>query len=250
MPFEDTTDFREPESDKGFQTTHWSVVLAATQSETSHAEEALAKLCGAYWRPLYAYIRRRGYNTEDAQDLTQEFFARLLGRGFLRLADRSRGRFRSFLLKSLQHFLVNDWVRRQAQKRGGGTRVLSLDEQEAERCYLNHPADQLTPDSLYDRSWAMTLLERAMAQLGENYAAAGKRDLFEHLKSLLLVEGTEASYRCLAGRLGLSEGAAKVAVHRLRRRFRDTLRAEIAQTVDSPEAVDEELRCLMAAMSG
>lgn len=233
-----------------FNTTHWSLVLLAGETQAPHADAALDKLCRTYWYPLYAYVRRAGHEAQDAQDLTQEFFARLLEKKYLRLADRERGRFRSFLLKSLQHFLVNDWVRGQAQKRGGGQKVFSLDEEAAERAYLQQPADQLAPESLYDKRWAVTLLERAMERLGADYAAAGKRELFDRLKPLLLTEGSGDSYRQLAGPLGLSEGAVKVAVHRLRQRFRDAVRAEIAQTVATPEEVDEELRCLMAALSG
>lgn len=233
-----------------FNTTHWSLVLLAGQSQAPFADAALEKLCRTYWYPLYAYVRRGGHSPHDAQDLTQEFFARLLEKNYLQLADRDRGRFRSFLLKSLQHFLVNEWVRGQAQKRGGGQKVFSLDEEAAERSYLAQPADQLAPESLYDQRWAMTLLERAMERLGADYATAGKEELFRQLKPLLLTEGSGESYRQLAGPLGLSEGAVKVALHRLRQRFRDAVRAEIAQTVATPEEVDEELRCLMTAMSG
>jgi len=233
-----------------FNTTHWSVVLLAGKAEAPQAEAALDNLCRAYWYPLYAYVRRQGHSPHDAQDLTQEFFARLLEKKYLQLADRERGRFRSFLLKSLQHFLVNEWVRGQAQKRGGGRKVFSLDEVAAERSYLQQPSDQLAPESLYDKRWAMTLLERAMERLGADYAAAGKREVFEQLKGLLLSEGSGESYRQLAGPLGLNEGAVKVAMHRLRQRFREAVRAEIAQTVATPDEVDEELRCLMAAISG
>jgi RNA polymerase sigma-70 factor (ECF subfamily) len=233
-----------------FNTTHWSVVLLAGEAQTPAADAALEKLCRTYWNPLYTYVRREGHGPHDAQDLTQEFFARLLRKDYLQLASRERGRFRSFLLKSLQHFLVNEWARGQAQKRGGGQKLFSIDEGMAERIYLEHPADQLTPESLYDKRWAMTLLEQAMDRLGVDYAAAGKRELFEQLKGSLLMEGTGESYRKLAGALGLSEGAVKVAMHRLRQRFRDAVRAEIAQTVATPAEVDEELRCLMTAMSG
>jgi len=226
------------------------MVLLAGEAQTPDADAALEKLCRTYWNPLYAYVRRRGHSPHDAQDLTQEFFARLLEKKYLQLADRERGRFRSFLLKSLQHFLVNEWVRGQAQKRGAGQKVFSLDEVAAERSYLAQPADQLAPESLYDKRWAMTLLERAMERLGADYSGAGKQELFDQLKGLLLTEGSAESYRPLAGPLGLSEGAVKVAVHRLRQRFRDAVRAEIAQTVATPEEVDEELRCLMTAMSG
>ena len=233
-----------------FNTTHWSVVLLAGESQAPHADAALENLCRTYWNPLYAYVRRQGQSPHDAQDLTQAFFARLLEKKYLKLATQERGRFRSFLLKSLKHFLVNEWVHSQAQKRGGGQKVFSLDEEAAERSYLQQASDQLAPESLYDKRWAMTLLERAMERLGADYAAAGKRTLFEQLKPLLLTESSGESYRQLAGPLGLSEGAVKVAVHRLRQRFRDGVRTEIAQTVATPAEVDEELRCLMTALNG
>jgi RNA polymerase sigma-70 factor (ECF subfamily) len=232
-----------------FNTTHWSVVLAAGKSEGAQADAALERLCRAYWYPLYAYVRRQGHGRHDAQDLTQEFFARLLEKKYLKFAAQERGRFRSFLLKSLQHFLVNEWVRGQAQKRGRGQKVLSLDEESAERSYLQEAADRLAPESLYDKRWAMTLLDRAMERLGADYAASRKRELFARLKGLLLLEGSAESYRELAAPLGLSEGAVKVAVHRLRQRFREVVRAEIAQTVATPAEVDEELHCLMEALS-
>lgn len=237
-------------NDPSFRTTHWSVVLVAGQAGAPSAEAALENLCRAYWYPLYAYVRRQGQNAHDAQDLTQEFFARMLEKRYLQLADRERGRFRSFLLKSLQHFLVNEWARGQAQKRGGGAQFIALDEEAAERIYQQEPAAQLAPETLYDKRWAVTLLDRAMAKLQADYVTDGKGELFDRLKGILLSEGTAQVYRELAGPLGLSEGAVKVAVHRLRQRFRDAVRAEIAQTVATPAEVDEELRCLMAAMSG
>jgi len=232
-----------------FNTTHWSVVLLAGQTQAPQAEAALEELCRAYWPPLYAYVRRQGHSPHDAQDLTQEFFSRLLEKRYFKLAAQERGRFRSFLLKSLNHFLVNDWVRSQAQKRGGGQKPLSLDEEAVERLFQQEPPSTLPPESLYDKRWAVTLLERAMKRLGDDYAEAGKADLFERLKGWLLTEGSVQSYREMAGLLDLSESAVKVAVHRLRQRFRDAVRAEIAQTVASPAEIDEELRCLMASLS-
>ncbi len=250
MPSDETSGVPGTEHARCFQTTHWSVVLAAGQLVTPQAEAALETLCRIYWYPLYAYVRRQGHPPEDAQDLTQEFFARLLEKEFLKFADQARGRFRSFLLKSLQHFLVNEWVRGQAQKRGGGQQILPLDEESAERIYQQEPSASLAAQSLYDKRWAVTLLDRAMERLGADYAAAGKRDVFDHLKHLLLTEGSGEIYHEAAHQSGLSEGAVKVAVHRLRQRFRAAVRAEIAQTVATPEKVDEELRCLMTAMSG
>lgn len=240
-----------PSGTGDFNTTHWSLVLLAGQTRAPQADEALESLCRTYWSPLYAYVRRQGHSPHDAQDLTQEFFTRLLEKKYLTLASRERGRFRSFLLKSLQHFLVNEWQRGQSQKRGGGREIFSLDDDAAERSYLQQPApDQLAPESLYERLWAMTLLERAIDRLGGEYAATERRELFDQLKPLLLSKGTGDSYRQAAAVLGLSEGAVKVAVHRVRQRFREAVRAEIAQTVATPAEVDEELRCLVAAMSG
>jgi len=247
--------FSEP-SDNGaapgagqFNTTHWSLVLLAGQADSPRAEAALETLCRTYWYPLYAFVRRQGHAPHDAQDLTQEFFARLLENGKLQLADRERGRFRSFLLASLKHFLVNEWVRGQAQKRGGGQKVFSLDEEAAERIYQQEPGGQVPAENLYDKRWAMTLLERAMERLGADYAKAGKRALFDQLRPLLLAEASNDTYRELAASLVMSEGAVKVALHRLRHRFRDTVREEVAETVATPADVDEELRCLMASMT-
>jgi RNA polymerase sigma factor (sigma-70 family) len=244
-----STENNAPPGAGQFNTTQWSMVLLAGQSHAPHASAALERLCRTYWQPLYAYVRRQGKSPHDAQDLTQEFFARLLEKKYLKLASQERGRFRSFLLKSLQHFLVNEWVRGQAQKRGGGRTIYSLDEDAAERSYLQQAPDQLSPESLYDKRWAMTLLERAMERLGADYDTSGKRALFDQLKPLLLTESSGEAYRQLAGPLGMNEGAVKVAVHRLRQRFRGVVRAEVAETVATPDEIDEELRCLMAALS-
>ena len=232
-----------------FNTTHWSAVLLAGQTEAPQAEKALESLCRAYWPPLYAYVRRQGHSHHDAQDLTQAFFARLLQKKYLKLASEDRGRFRSFLLKSLNHFLVNEWARGQAIRRGGGQKLFMLDEEAAERILQQEPSSHLPSESFYDKRWAITLLERAMEILSAEYAASGKGELFVHLKKWLVAEGSLKSYRELAGLLGMNEGAVKVAVHRLRQRFRETVRSEIAQTVASPADIDEELRFLMSALS-
>lgn len=223
--------------------------MLAGDSRSPETEAALEKLCRSYWKPLYAYVRRQGHGPHDAQDLTQEFFARLLGKDYLKLASQERGKFRSFLLKSLQHFLINEWVRGKAQKRGGGEKPFSLDEAAAEHSYLGQAAEQLPAEILYDKRWAMTLLERAMERLRADYSTTGRQALFDELKPVLLTEGTAESYRQIGERLGLSDGAAKVAVHRLRQRFRDVIRLEVAQTVASPDEVDEELHFLLKAMS-
>jgi len=231
-----------------FATTHWSVVLAAGQSASPEANQALEMLCRAYWYPLYAYARRKGYDAFAAQDLTQEFFARLLAKNYLSVADRNRGKFRSFLLGSLEHFLAREWTKAHAQKRGGGQPRLSLDEMDAEKRYLLEPAHELTPEKIFDRRWATALLDQAMARLREECLASQKGNLFEKTQNYLSGEKGEASYADLAASLDMSEGAIKVAVHRLRQRYGELVRAEIAQTVASPKEVDEELHYLFAVL--
>lgn len=227
-----------------FATTQWSVVLAAG-GDTSRAAPALAKLCSAYWYPIYAFIRRQGRNAHDAQDLTQGFFAELIERESLAGVVKERGRFRTWLLAVLKHFLANEWHRSQRQKRGGGKTIISLDD-EAERRYLAEPIDPRTAEKLYDRTWALTIVERALSHLENEWRDAGKHDQFQILKGTLT--GERASYSELASQLDLAEGAARVAVHRLRNRYRDLLRAEISQTVALPGDADDELRQLFAAL--
>lgn len=231
-----------------FATTHWSVVLAAREADSPQAAEALEELCRIYWYPLYAYVRRRGYSPDDAQDLTQEFFARLLAKRWLDAADRSRGRFRTFLLGAFSHFLANEWHRANREKRGGGRGLVSWDQAMAESRYLAEPADALTPDKIYEKRWAATLLELVLTRLQAEQVAAGKKDLFEEVKNLLWGEKSTHSQAELAANMGLSEGALKVAIHRLRRRYRELLRAQIAQTVARPDEIDDELRALMAVL--
>jgi len=231
-----------------FATTHWSVVLAAGQSASTEANQALELLCRTYWYPLYAYVRRKGYDAHVAQDLTQEFFARLLARNYLSVADRNKGKFRSFLLGCLEHFLAREWTRPHAQKRGGGQPLFSLDETDAENRYLREPAHELSAEKIFDRRWATTLLDQAMARLREECLASQKGDLFEKSQNYLSGEKGEASYADLAATLGMSEAAIKVAVHRLRQRYGELVRAEIAQTVASPKEVDEELQYLFAVL--
>lgn len=230
-----------------FNTTRWSLVLSARESLTPPAKEALASLCELYWYPLYAYLRRRGHTVENAQDLTQGFFARLLEKRSLRLVDRARGRFRSFLLASLDHYVSNERDRESAQKRGGGTLTFSLDGAEAEVRYRLEPQDQLTPEKVFDRNWALTVLDRVLTELSMDLHAEGKGALFDCLKPCLICDPDRGSYQELAEALGMTETAVKVAVHRLRRRYREHLHAEIAQTVEHPEEVDLELRHLIAA---
>jgi len=231
-----------------FQNTRWSLVLAAREGDGPAASAALDKLCRTYWYPLYAYVRRKGYAVHDAKDLTQGFFARLLARNYLNVADRNKGKFRSFLLASLEHFLAREWTRAHAQKRGGGEPVFSLDEIDSESRYRIEPADELSAQKIYDRRWAMTLLEQAMARLREESVSGGKRDLFEKLESILSGERGEGCYAGVAASLGMSEGAIKVAVHRLRRRYGELVRAEIAQTVATSEEAEEELQYLSALL--
>lgn len=231
-----------------FATTHWSMVLEAGQGASKEANQALEILCRTYWYPLYAYVRRKGYDPHAAQDLTQEFFARLLARNYLSVVDRNKGKFRSFLLGCLEHFLAREWTRAHAQKRGGGQTLFSLDQIEAENRYLCEPTYELTPEKIFDRRWAITLLDQAMVRLREECLASQKGDLFEKTQNYLAGDKGEASYADLAASLGMSEGAIKVAVHRLRQRYGELVRAEIGQTVATLEEVDEELRYLFAVL--
>jgi RNA polymerase sigma factor (sigma-70 family) len=230
-----------------FVTTRWTIVLTAGRTDTTQAQAALEKLCQTYWYPIYAYVRRQGHSPEDAQDLTQEFFARLIAKNYVRDVDPSKGKFRSFLLASLKHFLANEWDKSRAQKRGGGQTIVSLD---AETRYRLEPADVVSADKIFDRRWALTLLDEVLKRLRDEYAADGKARLFEQLKETLTGERSTTPYAKLGDRLGMTEGAVKVAVHRLRQRYRETLRAEIAETVSGPEEVEEELRHLYVALSG
>jgi RNA polymerase sigma factor (sigma-70 family) len=232
-----------------FATTHWSVVLAAASPSSPNYEQALNTLCQTYWFPLYAYLRRRGCDRHQAEDYTQAFFARLLEKHSLRLADPKQGKFRSFLLAALKNFVANELARARAQKRGGNRRIVSLDIQDAESRYAVGPADQLSPEQLFDRSWALTVLERTMARLQDEAVGRNKQKLFEHVKTYLTAEKSSAPYRDAASDLGMTEGAVKVAVHRLRKRYRELLRDEIAQTVAGEDQVDEEIRDLFAALS-
>lgn len=233
---------------RAFPPTRWSVVLAA-RGQAPAAADALESLCRAYWFPLYAFVRRSGHPPHEAEDLTQAFFARLLAKHDLADVDREKGRFRSFLLASLQHFLSNERDRARAQKRGGGRAPVSFDAGDAETRYRLEPADPMTPEKLFDRQWARTLLAQVLAALEGEADAEGRAAQFEALKPFLAVGCGAISHAEAAVRLGTTEGAAKVAVHRLRRRYRDRLRAEIARTVSSPGQVDDEMRALFAAFA-
>jgi RNA polymerase sigma-70 factor (ECF subfamily) len=231
-----------------FATTHWSVVLAAGRSDAPQAKESLEKLCQTYWYPLYVYARRRGYAEPDAQDLTQEFFARLLKGDMLCRADQQRGRFRSFLLTSMSRFLVNEWDKSRALKRGGG-QVVSLPFGAADERYRWEPADNVTPEQSFEWRWALALLDQVMNRLCADYAEQSKAELFEVLKPCLLGERSAQPYAMLASKLGMTEGSVKVAVHRLRQRYRQLLREEIANTVEKPEEIEEEMRHLFAVLA-
>ncbi len=231
-----------------FTTTHWSLVLAAGNTQSLQAKEALETLCRAYWYPLYAYVRRKGYDAHCAEDLIQEFFARLLARNYLSVADRNRGKFRSFLLGSLEHFLAREWTKAHAQKRGGGKAVISLDQAEAENRYLLEPAHELTAERIFDRRWATTLLDQAMSRLRKECVDKQKGELFARVESVLFCQKGNTCYADVAAALKMSEGAIKVAIHRLRQRYGELVRDEIAQTVVTPEEVDEELHYLFTVL--
>lgn len=250
MSFPEQTPGALPAGAREFRTTHWSVVLLAQLEDTVQAEAALAELCRDYWYPLYAYVRRLGRSPEDAQDLTQEFFARLIEKRWLDRAEQSRGRFRSFLLAAFKHFLTSEWRREQAGKRGGGQAVLSLDAAEAEDRYRLEPADMATPEAIYDRRWALTVLDQALNRLEAEQRADGQAARFEALKDCLLGEPGVETLATIGARLGLTEAALKSVVRRARERYRALLREEIARTVDGPEGVDAELQALLGALRG
>lgn len=233
-----------------FTTTHWSVVLAAKAGESEEAERALAQLCGTYWYPLYAFVRRRGFSPSDAEDLTQDFFYRLLDRHYLSAVDYRKGRFRTFLLVALERFLANEWRRVRAQKRGGQITFVSMDQDAAEQRYALEPACWMSPEKIYEQNCALALLEQALQRLRREFDAQGKSARFEQLKPFLTADGPAASYAELAQRLGSTQASLKMAVSRLRARYGALLREEIANTVSSPEQVDEELRALLAGLSG
>ena len=232
-----------------FAATRWTMVLAAAHQGNNDTlgDRALGELCQCYWKPLYSYVRWQGFNADEAQDMTQEFFARLLAKNTLAEVDRSKGKFRSFLLASLKHFLANERDRARTIKRGGRQTFVALDAMSTETRYHVEPADNLSPDKAFERQWALTVLDRALTQLRTECDTAGKEALYEALKPFLTGDGKAESQAEAGKRCGMSEGAIKVAIHRLRRRYRELLREEIAQTVETPEEIDEEIRFLFAA---
>ena len=233
-----------------FTTTHWSVVLAAAQEESPQAAEALETLCRTYWYPLYVYVRRRGHNPEDAQDLTQGFFAHILSRGFLRRASPSNGKFRSFVLGALNYFLADEWAKLRAQKRGGGSVPVFLDAQTAEARYRLEPVDLMDPEKLFERRWATALLDRVLERLEEEFSRTDRRRLFGQLRVLLLAEDGSVTYAQIAASLQMTEGAVKVAVHRLRQRYRELFREEVAHTVEQPAEINDEVKHLFSVLTG
>ena len=231
-----------------FDTTRWSVIAAAGGNDSVAARAALSTLCEAYWYPLYAFIRRWGADPDAARDLTQAFFTSLLERRDIEHVRPDRGRFRTFLLASVKHFLLNEAARGRAAKRGGGVPPLPLAFDEAEGRYQFEPADETTPETLYERRWALTVLERVIATVQTKWQDAGRGTEFDVLKASLLGEGPPGGYAAAAEQLGMTEGAVKVAVHRLRKTFRAELRAAIAETVSDPADVGEELKYLERAL--
>jgi RNA polymerase sigma factor (sigma-70 family) len=232
-----------------FVTTRWSVVLAAGVSSSAESERALSQLYRTYWYPLYAFVRRQGHSPQDAEDLTQGFFAHLLEKKALGGVEREKGKFRSFLLASLKNFLANDWDRQHAAKRGGKHSVISLDDDTAEDRYLREPSHDLTPEKLYEQSWALMVLETVLQQLRKEYAASGKVHLFEALQDHLIGDENATIYASAAAQLGMKEGAVRMAVLRMRRHFGYLLRNEIAHTVADLAELEEELRHLVASMA-
>lgn len=239
----------KPHAGGRFGTTQWSLVVAAQDEASPRAEEALARLCYLYWYPLYAFIRRQGYSADEAQDLTQGFFARFLEKGYLRDVHREKGRFRSFLLVACKHFVAKERDCARALKRGGGQELVPIDREAAEGRYRREPSHDLTPDRLYQRQWALTLLDQVRLRLRAELVASGRADRFDRLKVFLTGDEGSEAYAAAGRDLGLSEGAVKVAVHRLRRRYRKLLRESIAETVNGPAEVDGEIRQLMEALS-
>ena len=230
-----------------FPTTRWTLVVAAGDPHCKEARSALASLCEHYWYPLYAYLRRRGYSAEEAQDLTQEFFIRVLEGRYLDRADPEKGRFRSFIMTSLKFFVADEEDRQRAHKRGGGM-VVSLELSSGEERYQREPAHNETPEWIFERRWALSLIDRVVEKLREEFVHHGRPEHFERLKVFLLGQ-SDAPYAALAQEMNTSEGALKVAIHRLRKRYRELFRQEIADTVADPAEVESELRFLAAVLT-
>lgn len=243
-----SSDSYAPRGDARFATTHWSLILEARDGQDKAADQALEELCRVYWYPLYAYGRRSGISADEAKDLTQQFFQQLLEKQFLDSVHPSKGKFRSFLLVTFKNLIKSEWRRANAQKRGGGQVVLSLDEQDPEGRYLREPVDTVTPDQLYEKQWAQTLVGRAINRLKEEWEAQGKP--FDKLKVFLLSQKGTVAFADMASELGTSENALKASVHRMRRRYGEIFRSEVALTVNDPSEVDEEVQHLIGALGG
>ncbi|WP_442510414.1 RNA polymerase sigma factor [Novipirellula sp. SH528] len=233
----------------GFETTQWSLVLAAGEQVGLSQSELLSELCQRYWRPLYGFARRSGRSVQAAEDSVQAFFVHLLSGDALAMADRDRGRFRTFLLSSLQNFMRNEHARSNTIRRGGGQRLLSLDVRDAEGTLVSEPATAATPEDEFERRWALTVLDEALNSLAIKYSSRGKSEIFDTLASYLSLEGAETKYQDTASQLGMTPGAVKVAVHRLRREYRDQLRQVVAETVQDKNDVANELETLLRALS-
>jgi DNA-directed RNA polymerase specialized sigma24 family protein len=240
----------EQEFQPVFATTHWSAVLEAGRQGSPEATQALEELCRQYWYPLYAFVRRHGHDVHNAQDLTQEFFRKLLEKNYVGIADRRRGKFRWFLLAAFKAFLANEWDRDRALKRGGGQKAIPLDELTAEQRYRIEPSSDLTADRIYERRWALTLLESSRARLKEEFTRAGKGPRFEVLENCLPGEELTRSYAEIGAELELSEGAIKVEVHRMKKRYGELLREEVGKTVADASEIDEEVRYLIDVLAG
>jgi DNA-directed RNA polymerase specialized sigma24 family protein len=234
--------------DRQFMTTRWSLVLVAGRRSSPDSRQALEALCHAYWYPLYAYVRRRVADVNEAQDLTQAFFAELLAKNYVGAADVERGRFRAFLLTALKHFLSKEWEKAMAQKRGGQKVVIPLDFETVNSRAIVQPAAGLTAEQIYDREWAIALLDRTMQRLETEFAEEGKQGQFEALKGLLIGQAEGTTYSDCAAKLGLTEAAVKMRAHRMRRRYRELLRAEIGETVSGPDEIDDEISKLFATL--
>ena len=230
-----------------FPSTSWSLVVAAAANPPD-SRSSLAAICKTYWPPVYAFVRRAGYDPDHAEDLTQGFFATMLEKNYLGDADRERGRFRTFLLAAVKHFLANEWDKQQALKRGGGQAAVSIDPVEAEEWYAPEAVEARTPETLFARAWAFSLLGQVMTKLRAEYAALGKVDYFDKLAQLLDGDPAATGYEALASELGATSGALRVSVHRMRRRYRELLRAELAESVSTTEQINEEIRFLLAAL--
>jgi RNA polymerase sigma-70 factor (ECF subfamily) len=237
------------EAGPGFATTHWSNVFSAGQAGSPERDIALERLCRTYWYPLYSFVRRRGFNAHEAQDLTQGFFARFLEKNYVAEADAAKGRFRTFLLNCLQSYLANEWDRKNAQKRGGGAQIISIDAQSADERYQLEPVTELTPERIFEKQWLEALLESVLHRLREEFIAAERAGQFDLLKIYLVDERGAVPFSEMAAKLGVTESALKGVVRRMRQRYRDLFREEIAQTVLNPREVDAELQHLIGLIA-